>query len=354
MEPGIYNLHGIIKPYSWGGPLETAADIISINQIINIIPNHTQNSPIAEIWFGANMGTKYENTGALKPFEGDKLAEQNPYLVKLLNIKTPLSLQIHPLKHYAEQGRRNKVEGYMDDGEKSETSVVLSETFTTYAGFNPTELTEKIFTTLQQLKHDTPHITQYLKHLHAYSPTQHITRNLTTNEGKKLAQEITETLKHYQSNTNLHLNTLQRMTKHNPNDPALSVLPHLQTLKLNQGQQIHIPAGTPHAYVEGQILEICAPSDNTLRAGLTPKQTHITEYIKNLNTENLNPHHTPYLVTQHTTHAHPPGTHAIIYHSWHNMVNNAPTQKHTIQYLHEPTTTTHIHGPHISITRNKK
>jgi len=39
-------------------------------------------------------------------------------------------------------------------------------------------------------------------------------------------------------------------------------------------------AGTPHAYLEGQNVELMANSDNVLRGGLTPKHIDVPELLK--------------------------------------------------------------------------
>ena len=51
---------------------------------------------------------------------------------------------------------------------------------------------------------------------------------------------------------------------------------------LKMGQGIFQPAGLPHAYLEGQNVEVMANSDNVLRAGLTDKHIDINELMKNI------------------------------------------------------------------------
>lgn len=45
----------------------------------------------------------------------------------------------------------------------------------------------------------------------------------------------------------------------------------LNLLRLNPGQAIYLPANVPHAYLDGELIECMAASDNVIRAGLTPK-----------------------------------------------------------------------------------
>jgi len=54
---------------------------------------------------------------------------------------------------------------------------------------------------------------------------------------------------------------------------------------LKKGEGIYQPAGLPHAYLEGQNIEIMAASDNVLRAGLTDKYIDIAELMKHVRFE---------------------------------------------------------------------
>jgi mannose-6-phosphate isomerase len=54
---------------------------------------------------------------------------------------------------------------------------------------------------------------------------------------------------------------------------------------LKKGEGIYQPAGLPHAYLEGQNVEIMAASDNVLRAGLTDKHIDISELMKHVRFE---------------------------------------------------------------------
>ena len=51
---------------------------------------------------------------------------------------------------------------------------------------------------------------------------------------------------------------------------------------LNPGEAIFQGAGIPHAYLEGQNMEIMANSDNVLRGGLTNKHVDVDELMKNI------------------------------------------------------------------------
>ncbi len=43
---------------------------------------------------------------------------------------------------------------------------------------------------------------------------------------------------------------------------------------LRAGQALYLGANEPHAYLQGELVECMASSDNVIRAGLTPKFKH--------------------------------------------------------------------------------
>jgi mannose-6-phosphate isomerase len=60
-------------------------------------------------------------------------------------------------------------------------------------------------------------------------------------------------------------------------------------LNLRPGEAIFQDAGLPHAYLEGQNVEIMANSDNVLRGGLTPKHVDVPELMKHVRFEATQP-----------------------------------------------------------------
>jgi mannose-6-phosphate isomerase len=60
-------------------------------------------------------------------------------------------------------------------------------------------------------------------------------------------------------------------------------------VKLVEGQAIFQGAGVPHAYLEGQNIELMSNSDNVLRGGLTPKHIDVAELMKHIHFEAVTP-----------------------------------------------------------------
>jgi len=53
-------------------------------------------------------------------------------------------------------------------------------------------------------------------------------------------------------------------------------------VKMKEGEALFQDAGLPHAYLEGQTMEIMANSDNVLRGGLTRKHIDVKELLEHI------------------------------------------------------------------------
>ena len=60
-----------------------------------------------------------------------------------------------------------------------------------------------------------------------------------------------------------------------PDDASVLTLLMMNPISLDEGGSVFIPAGTPHAYIQGTGAEIMTNSDNVLRGGLTAKHIDV-------------------------------------------------------------------------------
>ncbi|MFN2439946.1 MAG: mannose-6-phosphate isomerase, class I, partial [Chitinophagaceae bacterium] len=140
----IYKLQGKIQHYSWGG-------YHFIPQLLNI--ENKEHLPFAEYWLGAhpNHPSKLQANGAsiaLNDFISNKNIQPLPYLLKVLDVRQMLSIQVHPNKANAKAGFENEDKlnipmtaahrNYKDDNHKPELLVALSD-FWLLHGFKPSE-----------------------------------------------------------------------------------------------------------------------------------------------------------------------------------------------------------------------
>ena len=166
---GIARLTGTVKHYDWGG----TSFIPGLLHISN-----PEAKPFAEYWLGAHdSATSLIDMNKKLPVRlnefiaGDterilgktitKKFGRLPYLLKVLDVKDMLSIQVHPAKHEAEveYARENKEKipigapnrNYKDDNHKPELMVALGE-FRTLHGFKPVERLRDTLTRTPELK----------------------------------------------------------------------------------------------------------------------------------------------------------------------------------------------------------
>lgn len=272
----------------------------------------------AELWIGSHPKAPSELVDC--PFTDlhsweTETGYRLPYLLKMLAVAQPLSIQAHPTTAQAERGfnadnsknldlfaaERN----YKDPNSKPELVLALETGFEALCGFRDPADSAKLLT--------------------------RITAQNTVNEaGAKLLADLTdrvttgglkETVKWALANSAEvqavlgaltaaavgigeggftdadagsaaagsagddaaladYAGLITRLQNCYPNDPGILVAALLNHVKLAHGEALWLPPGTIHAYLGGYGIEIMGPSDNVLRGGLTPKHIDIPELVK--------------------------------------------------------------------------
>lgn len=77
-------------------------------------------------------------------------------------------------------------------------------------------------------------------------------------------------------------------------DRGIFFLYFLNIMRVEKGEAVYQPAGLPHAYLEGQNVELMANSDNVLRGGLTSKHIDVQELLRHTNFTGIDPKVVPY------------------------------------------------------------
>lgn len=287
--PGIYRLKGTVKHYDWGGTSFIPALLKTGNK---------ENKPFAEYWMGVHsLGTSLVETGGSVPTELSVLAKDLSYLLKVLDVKDMLSIQVHPSKAAAEEGfAKENAEGipaeatdrnYRDDNHKPELMVALSD-FWLLHGFKPAE--ELVYTLLNvvELRELLPIFNQsgyagLYKHV-MEMPQPEVNRVLQPlldniaviyKEGK--ADKYDEDFWAARAATTF--------CRSGNIDRGIFSVYLFNLVHLKKGEGIFQAAGVPHAYLEGQNVEIMANSDNVLRGGLTTKHIDVRELLKHVKCE---------------------------------------------------------------------
>ena len=251
-------LEGTLKHYDWG----------SKTAIAELRGTPASGEPEAELWFGDNKNL--------------------PWLVKILAIQNPLSLQLHPNTEQAlrgfeiEEASGMKLDDpkrlYRDQKAKSELVCALTP-FKAFCGLrkidSAIEAAEKFHLPKKLLS---PLLTdgekgwgKVISDLLSGKANQEIEsfinrcRDGVDEIWEKVAEEIV------------------KISKIHKTDASILILPFMNYYELNIGEAIHVEPGVAHIYIQGMAVEVMQPGDNVLRAGLTKKHADKNEFLSLLN-----------------------------------------------------------------------
>ncbi len=296
----MFKLKGVVQHYSWGGA-HFIPDLIGVQ-------NNT-GQPFAEYWLGAHPASPaiIENGQdrilneaiAAEPqrFLGPRVAENFgtlPYLFKILDVRQMLSIQVHPsiesaIKGFAEEDENGiplkaPHRNYKDRNHKPELMAALSE-FWLLHGFKPEEDLRKIFDAVPELQPLFPAFEQG-GYKGLYETVMTMPQAGVNALLEPLLQKIVplydagslpKTSEHFWA-----ARAVKTFCKDGNYDRGIFSIYFFNLLHLQPGEGIYQPAGLPHAYLEGQNVEVMANSDNVLRAGLTDKHIDVAELMKHV------------------------------------------------------------------------
>lgn len=302
--PGFCRLKGTIKHYDWGGN-EFIPTLLKIDNADNL--------PFAEYWLGAHVNDHCTivlpdgriellkefldfNTELLGSTVKNKFGHL-PYLLKVLDVHKMLSIQVHPSKAAAEKEfARENDSGialdadnrcYKDDNHKPELMVALSD-FWLLHGFKPTE---ELIDTLQNVSELQSLLPIFKKS--GYEGLYHFVMTMPQEEVNSILKPLLDNLR------NTYKDELPKKSEEDywvlkaanqfsfatNIDRGIFSIYFFNLIHLKVGEAIFQPAGVPHAYLEGQNVEIMASSDNVLRGGLTTKHINVNELLKHVKCE---------------------------------------------------------------------
>lgn len=292
-------LHNTVRAYAWG----------TIDGIAELVGSEPTGGPEAELWVGTHPGAPSVIAGdpgartlaevvAADPrrWLGARLADEGrtelPFLLKVLAIGRPLSLQAHPSDAQARMGyEREDAAGisldaptrtYRDTSAKPEALVALVPTSVLCGFRDPGEaagLLERL--TVGELS-------PLVELLQAGGPAALADalgwilrlggedRDVVATKAAAAAGGL---------GPDDPFGWVSRLAEDFPGDPACLAPLLLEVVELAPDQAVHLPAGNLHAYLHGAGIEIMASSDNVLRGGLTPKHVDVDELLRVLRFE---------------------------------------------------------------------
>lgn len=294
-----FKIKGVVQNYAWGGNT-------FIPELLGL-PVTGEN--YAEYWMGAhdkapsvvvetgqtiNELIETDPSGIL----GHQVARtfgRLPFLFKVLDVKDMLSIQVHPTKIEAEKGFRAENQNniplsaphrnYKDDNHKPEIMVALGE-FWLLHGFKPADQLLDTLRNTPELSHlETDFLN--LGYQGLYKKVMEESEEQTNETLSALIQRILPAYDRGDYDKSdpefWAARAYKTFCTDEHFDKGIYSIFFFNILKLIKGNGVFQAAGLPHAYLEGQNIELMANSDNVLRGGLTPKHVDVPELLKHIN-----------------------------------------------------------------------
>ena len=282
----FFRMDNPIQNYAWG-----SRSVLATMQG-RPVPSE---QPEAELWMGAHASAPSRVTldGVQRGL--DEVAPDLPFLLKILAIAAPLSIQVHPSEEQAREGfarenaagvaRDSAHRNYKDERAKPETVVALSPMWL-LAGQQERADLKRLARELNlpwladAAASECP--VQYALELDddaaAAAVRACVTAADTTSPRGEDADKPRLSAEADPVERATHL--IRLLTHHYPGDRGLLVALCMNMVHLAPGQALFTPDRQVHAYLSGTAVEIMGCSDNVLRAGLTAKHVDVPELLR--------------------------------------------------------------------------
>ncbi|MDW3180293.1 MAG: mannose-6-phosphate isomerase, class I [Acidimicrobiia bacterium] len=289
-------LTGITQRYAWG----------SHTLLATLRGLEPSDDPEAEIWYGAHDAAPSVLDGGQtlisdieadpKSLLGNGIVREHgaklPFLLKLLAVGEPLSIQAHPTAEQAAAGfERENAAGiligapnrsFRDDAPKPELIAALTP-FEALVGFRP------VPRTLDYLASIGAHTLQHVLRERGLLATVRWALAPTADERASVETAVDELVlsagRDESIEWHLEAQLVSSIAKLYPGDAGLLIAALLNRVLLEPGEALYLDAGTLHSYVSGLGVEIMGNSDNVLRGGLTKKNTDAENLLEVLRDE---------------------------------------------------------------------
>ena len=292
MQEKLFRIKGAVQPYDWGG----------YSYIRALLGDSLRpDKPSAEYWLGTHANAPsmtIEESGERELSEKLNALEQPPisFLMKILDVRMMLSIQVHPSIPQAEEGyAREDAAGipltasnrtYKDKNHKPELMFALSRFWMLHGLRSPDDLLKEFRSRPSCAPLETILINLGIKGL--VSSVLDAGNAQIQSVVDQLLLEIGASGRTFEKSCPEFW--IQRWLEDNPGvyTGVLMIL-LMHVIELQPGEAVYQPAQLLHAYLEGQNIEIMANSDNVLRAGLTSKHIDADELVRIANLQPTNP-----------------------------------------------------------------
>jgi mannose-6-phosphate isomerase len=306
MNEGIFKLTGKVQHYEWGG-YDFIPELLGIQK--------ENNKPFAEYWMGAHPSASSSIAVDGKPVSLNQVIQQEPstfigdavykkfgelpYLFKVLDVRDMLSIQVHPTKEEAVKGFASEEaagisinaphRNYKDKNHKPEIMVALSE-FWLLHGFKQKEELNETLNVVPEFKFLLPVFKEH-GYKGLYKEVMELSQERVDQVLSPLAKrELAHKNQLTKEQAGYWVNKLLQTGEQIANiDRGVFSIYFFNIVKVLPGEGVFQGAGIPHAYLEGQNIELMANSDNVLRGGLTTKHIDVQELLKHAKFEGVTP-----------------------------------------------------------------
>jgi mannose-6-phosphate isomerase len=283
-----------IQNYAWG----------SRTSLAKLLGRPPANTPEAELWIGAHPkassrlsdgrslldAIRADPVGMLGPEVRGRFGARLPFLLKVLAVETPLSLQAHPNLEQAARGFAREelaqvplddpARTYKDDNHKPELLCALTP-FEALSGFRPPNEAAELFESLGVQSID---ISAELRTGRPDALKLAFSRLMTLADGER-GRVTSDVLSRCERATHsgpfaASLGWAVKLAARYPGDIGAVASLLLNHVSLAPFDALFLEAGRLHAYLCGTGVEVMANSDNVLRGGLTPKHVDVPELLR--------------------------------------------------------------------------
>jgi mannose-6-phosphate isomerase len=237
-----------------------------------------------------------------------------PFLFKVLSAGKALSIQAHPDKELAKRLHEQKPKSYKDDNHKPEMAIALTP-FEGFCGFRPLQEIVHFLEVVPELRELVGPSDEFLaqvakaadgksgssssegeeerkKYLRQiFSPLMKANSSDVEKQAKALVERYSSSSS---SSSELEVpadlaKLVCKLNSQFPGDVGIFCSFILNVVHLHPGQAMFLGANEPHAYIQGNIIECMAASDNVVRAGLTPKERDVDVLVDMLTYSHAGP-----------------------------------------------------------------
>lgn len=285
-----------VQHYAWG---RSARD--------SIIPRLLQGAqaaeelPYAELWMGAHPSAPSRVKFAQEELSLSELinrfpeeilgsevsrqfAGELPFLFKVLSVRTALSIQAHPDKALAGRLHRGDPLRYPDENHKPEIAIALTPVQLLY-GFRTPDIIRRHLESVPELAllAGEEVVCSFRKEDAGSAEIGELMRAVMLQEPDAISSASTLLYNRLAQKNNLSVEEewILRLSADFPDgDPGLFsfFVQNLETIVAEEA--VFIGPNIPHAYLEGELVECMANSDNVIRAGLTPKFRDVSTLLE--------------------------------------------------------------------------